>query len=471
MQEETTNTELPSQDKKGTVDHRHYEAGRELLAKPTLLGELVEIQAGVPILVYCNTPSDTDFVEVMLKKRGVSAQKLIGNVPAPRLQRAEEQVKSGEIQVIVLTDIAARSLDQSLFEVVINYSVPPDVDTYHIRSGRDNDAAAFSKVLTLVSPLELANFLSLKKTHGLDIPKGEQPSAEELEKAQTDNLAVKASKEQGAGEEKTRRLANLILTHEKRDEIVALLVHNSFTVIPGLRAAIGKAEAEEEYDYDDDRGNSDRGERGDRGRSRGERGGRQQRGSRDSFRRGRGRDDYGDQESYEGLPADAYESGDEEVRDHGNRSGGGRGLRKRGQRGSSGPARKDTRVYLGAGLTQNLSKDGLLELIESRCDLPRSEIKHVSIRSNCAFFDLPEEQAEQVLEKLNSVGDFSGHPLMPKKAISINAVVPESSNGEHASDGGAADEALIGESADDEGGSSEGGSLSSDNGSEEDYLA
>lgn len=444
MQEETNTNAAHEQQNVSALEHNYYEVGRELLSKPNLLGDLVELEAGNSILVFCNTPSDTDFVEVMLKKRGVSAQKLIGNVPQPKLERAIEQVKNKELSVIVLTDIAARNLDFSLFQAVINYSVPQDPETYIDRCGCSKPGAAIKKIATLVTALELANFHYLKKGLGFEPVQSNEPDQKALLAARINGLKAIAAKEPAVQDENLRQIVSLVLADSNKDDLITLLLHNTLSVLPALRSAANKQnEPSDDIDMDD------RPERGSgRRRDSRDRDGREDRGNRSYGNRGdggnrsrRSRSNYDDNNgSYEGLPRidedgelvgdDSGDSGDSgyrrHSRDRGDSRGGERGGRGgRSDRRSDAPLKKDARVYLGIGSQDQFSKDDLIKVLKETSTVEDSDIKHISIRGHYSFFDINDQKSDGVLEHLSNATGPNGKSYAASKAISINAVSAE----------------------------------------------
>ena len=88
--------------------------------------------------------------------------------------------KSGQIDVLVATDIVARGIDIDDISMVVNFDVPHDSEDYVHRIGRtaraDNDGVA----VTLVSGKEIAKFMQIEKFLGYDVEK--QPLPKELGK-------------------------------------------------------------------------------------------------------------------------------------------------------------------------------------------------------------------------------------------------------------------------------------------------
>lgn len=258
-------------------------------------------------------------------------------------------------------------------------------------------------------------------------------------------------------------LVEKVLADDKAKEIVSLLLNNTLTVIPALRAATApareeRAEFDEEEDEDDvgqpdfDRRDGDRrdggrrGGRGDRREGRGGRGGRDRdnRGNRGGDRDDRGgrrhRDDsFGDdddrQPSYlsddEGQGGESRRGGrrgghgDRERGDRGDR--GDRGERGEGRRGRQREPRKpmmvdkNARLYVGAGSNQGVSKEALAEQVKNVCGLETSDVQRVSVRGSYSFVDVPEKVADQVVEKLGETqAAGSGEKLFVKRAVTLS---------------------------------------------------
>jgi superfamily II DNA/RNA helicase len=161
------------------IKHVYYEVGTTLLAKPQALCDLVELEGASTCLVFCNSPSDADFADVILKKRGLTSTKLIGYVPQLKLSKAIQQIQKKEVMTLVLTDVAARGVPLEEFDVVVNYSIPTDPEVYFHRYSGDAGGQT-KKVVSLVAPLDIANFHYLKKLGKLEFVQESLPSPEQL---------------------------------------------------------------------------------------------------------------------------------------------------------------------------------------------------------------------------------------------------------------------------------------------------
>jgi hypothetical protein len=443
------------------MEHIYYEVGTSLLAKPQALCDLVEFEAGHTCVVFCNSPSDADFADVILKKRGVASLKLIGYVPQIKLSKAIQQLQKKEITALVLTDVAARGVPLEEFDVVINYSVPTDPEVYFQRFIAEGETKT-KKVLSLVAAMDIANFHFLKKLGKVEFSQAEPPTPEALFASKFTQLREQAIERAAAGEASMSELVEKVLGDDKSREIVALLLNNTLSVIPALKAASAPSREEgaefDEDEIEDDVGQPDfdrrdGGRRGGRDRrdSRGggrdrdrdrDRGGRGERGERGG--RGRYRDDSfnEDEDRQPAYLADEDEGGERGERgdrgDRGGRRGGRRGDRRErdyeSRDGRDGGRRgrhhreprkpmmvdKEARLYVGAGAKQGLSEEALKEQVANACGLAANDVHRVSVRGAYSFVDVAENVADQVVEKLGE-SDLPGKggKYFVKRAVTL----------------------------------------------------
>ena len=152
-----------------TVTHAVYPVPRE--RKSELLAELLKTNTQGPVLVFTRTKHGADRVVRHLEKAGVAATAMHADKSQVQRTRALEQFKSGEITVLVATDIAQRGLDISGITHVINYDVPQQPEDYVHRIGRTGRAAASGDAYTFMSPDEIAMVRTIEHVIGQPIPR------------------------------------------------------------------------------------------------------------------------------------------------------------------------------------------------------------------------------------------------------------------------------------------------------------
>jgi superfamily II DNA/RNA helicase len=415
------------------IQHVYYEVGTTLLAKPQALCDLVELEGASTCLVFCNSPSDADFADVILKKRGLTSTKLIGYVPQLKLSKAIQQIQKKEVMTLVLTDVAARGVPLEEFDVVVNYSIPTDPEVYFHRYSGDAGAQT-KKVVSLVAPLDIANFHYLKKLGKLEFVQESLPSPEQLFVTKYTQLQSQALERPFLSDPGIATLVDKVLGDEKVKDVVALLLHNTLSVIPSLKnATTSKEDVGEEYeegdDYEDRRGRGGRGQQGGRGgnRERGGnfRGGNQRGGNFDDHQPDRQFGEFGEEDE-DSQPrrgrgrdrGDRHDRGDRP--DRGER-GGDRGERRERQPRRQMVVDKEARLYVGAGARQGISAEKLSNDVVSLCGVAATDVHRVSVRDLYTFVDVPEAVADQVIEKLSeaAVGQ-DGEKYFVKKAVTLS---------------------------------------------------
>lgn len=144
----------------------YYVAKKE---KPSMLLHLLEEMEGA-VLVFGRTKHGCDKVVRILNKKGVKAAAIHGNKSQGARQKALKAFKAGELKVLVATDIAARGIDISGLEHVVNYELPNIAETYVHRIGRTGRADASGASVSLCSADEREYLKGIEKLIKASIP-------------------------------------------------------------------------------------------------------------------------------------------------------------------------------------------------------------------------------------------------------------------------------------------------------------
>jgi ATP-dependent RNA helicase RhlB len=94
------------------------------------------------IMVFVNTKREADRVQAYLQGNGINAQAISGDVPQSKRSSLMKRFLSGELQVLIGTDVASRGLHVPDVHYVINYDLPQDSEDYVHRIGRTARAGA-----------------------------------------------------------------------------------------------------------------------------------------------------------------------------------------------------------------------------------------------------------------------------------------------------------------------------------------
>jgi len=137
--------------------------------KPSMLIHLLQDMEG-SVLVFGRTKHGCDKVVRILDKKGITAAAIHGNKSQNARQKALKGFKAGDIRVLVATDIAARGIDISGLEYVVNYELPNVAETYVHRIGRTGRADASGSSISLCSADERDYLKDIEKLIRADIP-------------------------------------------------------------------------------------------------------------------------------------------------------------------------------------------------------------------------------------------------------------------------------------------------------------
>ncbi|HAV1508138.1 DEAD/DEAH box helicase [Vibrio parahaemolyticus] len=119
-------------------------------SKTKALIELIKQNAWTQVLVFIGAKENADGLAKKLNKAGISTNALHGNKSQDEREEALAQFKSGQIQVLIATDLLARGIHIEQLPVVINFELPMHAETYVHRVGRTARAGEQGVAMSLV---------------------------------------------------------------------------------------------------------------------------------------------------------------------------------------------------------------------------------------------------------------------------------------------------------------------------------
>jgi ATP-dependent RNA helicase DeaD len=383
--------------------------------KTGALVRILETTDADATIVFCRTRSAAEEVGSALVERGISAATISGDVPQKERERIVERLKSGAVDVLVATDVAARGLDVERVGLVVNFDIPREPEAYVHRIGRTGRAGRSGKAISFINPGERNRLRMIEKTIGATISEYEIPSPKDVSayKARSFLMQVAARRKSGRLE---------MYTDLVREQ---LLAGTDFNVVDPERAvdlaavllalAVGddgpKARAEqEEFEAEqaakrktnevrearrriEDESGRKEFRRGDRDRDRD-----RDRGGRGDFDRGRDRGDRGER----------GDRGDRFGRSDRGRDFESRGRDDRGSRGGSGKG--SVRYRVSVGHMDGVSPGGIVGAITGEIGLRGSDVGKIDIFPSFSLVDLNTPLSRSDMDRL-SRATVSGRAL------------------------------------------------------------
>ena len=112
---------------------------------------LFEMEDITRALIFCNTKRMVDMLTESLRRRGLKATALHGDMRQSARTKIMHDFKEGKVNVLIATDVAARGIDASGVQAIINYDMPQDTEYYTHRIGRTGRAGRLGAAYTLVA--------------------------------------------------------------------------------------------------------------------------------------------------------------------------------------------------------------------------------------------------------------------------------------------------------------------------------
>ncbi|HEU5011371.1 MAG TPA: DEAD/DEAH box helicase [Roseiflexaceae bacterium] len=152
----------------------YYEVGAR--DKFEVLCRVLDFEQPTSSIIFCRTKSEVDSLGERLIARAFPAETLHGDLSQPQRDRVMGRFRSGQVELLVATDVAARGLDIEHVSHVINYDLPVDPEVYVHRIGRTGRAGRTGSAITLVTPRERRMLRAIERIAGAPIQRVRLPT-------------------------------------------------------------------------------------------------------------------------------------------------------------------------------------------------------------------------------------------------------------------------------------------------------
>ncbi|TWT76707.1 ATP-dependent RNA helicase DeaD [Planctomycetes bacterium CA13] len=156
--------------------------------KPELLMRLLEAETTDGVIVFAKTKESTTTLADNLTRWGYAAAALNGDMPQGLRERTVDKLKSGHLDILVATDVAARGLDVSRISHVINFDAPHDSESYIHRIGRTGRAGRSGEAILLLSRSQTGRLRAIERLTRQTIEVVNPPTTEEINKKRIDGF-------------------------------------------------------------------------------------------------------------------------------------------------------------------------------------------------------------------------------------------------------------------------------------------
>lgn len=172
--------------------------------KTAVLAHLINENQWRQVLIFVNAKNSCNHLADKLAKRGITSQVFHGDKAQGARIRTLDGFKSGEIQVLIATDIAARGLDIEKLPVVINFDLPRSPSDYMHRIGRSGRAGEVGLALSLIDHEDHHHFSVIEKKNKIRLER-EQVAGFEVDG--TIEAYIPMAPPEGSGKKKRKNKA------------------------------------------------------------------------------------------------------------------------------------------------------------------------------------------------------------------------------------------------------------------------
>jgi ATP-dependent RNA helicase DeaD len=335
----------------------YYEVPRS--RKTDALTRILDAEAPQLAMIFARTKLGVDELGEALLARGFAAETLHGDLSQTQRDRVMRRFRSGQADILVATDVAARGIDVEDVTHVINYDVPESAETYVHRIGRTGRAGKRGEAITLVTPKETRWLRQIERIIKARIEPRRLPTLADVAERRRDAIkleVLEVLKDENSFQTYMQTVNDLAEDNEATDIAAALLKLYADQTGRGLAseateddlAALTQAAVtrQERFERDRREGRDDRRDRE----------GGYQRGGRDGGR---------------------YERGQEP------------GM---------------TRLFLNIGRNFNVRPQDIVGAIANEAGIPGRSIGAIDILDTYSFVDIPSQYVDQVIDAITASG-------------------------------------------------------------------
>jgi ATP-dependent RNA helicase DeaD len=351
------------------------------------------------VIIFCNTKRKVDEIVEELGVRGYPVEGLHGDLRQTQRTNVMAKFRAGTATLLVATDVAARGIDVSGVDAVINFDLPLDEEYYVHRIGRTGRAGRTGKALTLVGKDEKFRLRQIEGFTKVRIEKGVIPTFEDIVGVRKARFIEQVGAAAAEGDLDLYTDVLELLHHSTglaTEHIVAALVK--------INMGVKKSEFNDNelaWDNDYRRDNDNKGGRFERS-SYGDRGG-------SSYNDRKGGSSYGDRRS--GGERSSY--GDRGGSSYNDRKSNDRSSAGSSDRGGSFQERRSAaprsntpepgmvRLFVNAGRRDNVQPRDIVGAIAGESGIPGKVIGHIDIFDNYSFVEVPDRDAQKVVTAMN----------------------------------------------------------------------
>ena len=228
-----------------SIEQYYYDVKRK--DKTEVLTRLLDYYNPKLSLVFCNTKKMVDELSEELKSRGYMAEGLHGDMKQAQRDRVMKAFRSGRVEILIATDVAARGIDVDDVEAVFNYDIPQDDEYYVHRIGRTGRAGRCGKAFSFVKGKEVYKLKDIQRYCKTKIYAQPIPSSDDVAKIRAEKIMDQISTI--IDEENLTSVIDIIENQINESDYTAMDIAAAFLYQAMGASEISTAESKDDYDF------------------------------------------------------------------------------------------------------------------------------------------------------------------------------------------------------------------------------
>ncbi len=234
--------------------------------KVDALTRILEVENFEGMIVFVRTKNETETLAEKLRARGYTAAAISGDVAQAQREKTVGQLKSGKLDILVATDVAARGLDVDRISHVVNFDLPIDTESYVHRIGRTGRAGRTGDAISFVTPRERRMLTNIERATRQPLAQMQLPSVDDVNATRLTRFddAITAALEQT---ERIDRFRDIIAHYVEHHDVPEADVAAALAVVSQGETPLLLSPADERaerFERDDRPGRDARGDRPER---------------------------------------------------------------------------------------------------------------------------------------------------------------------------------------------------------------
>lgn len=187
-----------------------------------VLSDVLHAHFGEKAIIFTHTKAEVDDLAQALNGRGHSAEAIHGDLNQTQRERVISRFRSGQVGVLIGTNVAARGLDIPEVDLVVHYRIPAETEAYQHRSGRTGRAGRAGTVVLLYGSRERRELEVLERTVSRRFKRQAAPTADKVQSSKITNLLSNAKAQDSKDKAVWQDMAQELIKNQDADTLAGL---------------------------------------------------------------------------------------------------------------------------------------------------------------------------------------------------------------------------------------------------------